>query len=369
MGGNISGVRGNYFLVDARRDVKLEEKCGGRRGKGVELENFLYLCRLNMKDFLGSNSCKIGLSPMDDVTDAPFREMCKEMGADVLYTEFVSAEGLNHDAMKSKRKMRFEEWERPIGVQIFGADEAELVKCLTAVESVEPDFVDINWGCPVRKVAGKGAGSGMLRDVEKLVRITESIVRHAKVPVTVKTRIGYDAESVCIGPLVRELQAVGVAMVAIHGRTKTQMYGGEANWEAIGAVKADREVRIPIYGNGDIVEAREVKAVREKWGVDGVLIGRGAIGNPWIFEQSKRVMAGKEERVIEVAERVEVCRRHIRRAVEFYGEHTGLIVMKRHYGGYFKGLHNFKQFKALLMNGKCLEETERVMGMIEEYYK
>ena len=195
---------------------------------------------------------------MDDVTDYPFRALCKEFGADVLYTEFISAEGINHDAYKSHRKMLFSDEMRPVGVQIFGADEEELLRCLAAVEQVEPDFIDLNWGCPVRKVTTKGAGSGMLKDIPKLLHITESIVRHAHRPVTVKTRIGYDFDNICILALARQLQAVGVAMLAIPGRTKSQMYSGNADWNVIGEVKKDAQIHIPIYGNGDVKEPEQV---------------------------------------------------------------------------------------------------------------
>ncbi|MBO4751197.1 MAG: tRNA-dihydrouridine synthase [Bacteroidales bacterium] len=314
-----------------------------------------------------SNSCILGLSPMDDVTDFPFRALCKEFGADVLYTEFISAEGINHDAFKSHRKMHFTDSMRPIGVQIFGADEGELLKCLAAVEQVEPDFIDLNWGCPVRKVATKGAGSGMLKDIPKLLHITESIVNHAHRPVTVKTRIGYDFDNICISSLARQLQDVGIAMLAIHGRTKSQMYSGSADWNDIGNVKNDTQIRIPIYGNGDVKEPSQVVELKNRYGVDGILIGRAAIGNPWIFEQSKRRLAGLDEREIAVAERVEVCERHIRMSVDFYGERTGLIVMKRHYAAYFKGLPNFKRFRTLLFNESSLDGLLRILNQIKDY--
>ena len=315
-----------------------------------------------------SNSCILGLSPMDDVTDFPFRSLCKEFGADILYTEFIAAEGLNHDAFKSKRKMTISDAQRPVGVQIFGADEKELIKCLESVENVSPDFVDINWGCPVSKVASRGAGSGMLKDIPKLLKITQSVVRHSSVPVTVKTRLGYDDDSRCIATLARQLQDVGIAMLAIHGRTKTQMYRGLADWKAIGEVKNDPQIHIPIYGNGDIVEARQAVEMYNRYGVDGVLIGRGAIGNPWIFEQTKRLMQGLPEREIMVAERVEVCLKHLLASIDFFGEHTGLIVMKRHYAAYFKGLYNFKQFRTLLMEARTMDELMPLFDRISDYY-
>ena len=315
-----------------------------------------------------SNSCILGLSPMDDVTDYPFRALCKEFGADVLYTEFISAEGINHDAFKGKRKMMFSKEMCPIGVQIFGADEEELLKCLDVVEQVDPDFIDLNWGCPVRKVATKGAGSGMLKDIPKLLHITESVVRHSSRPVTVKTRIGYDFDDICIHSLARKLQDVGVVMLAIHGRTKSQMYSGMADWNVIGEVKNDPQIHIPIYGNGDVKEPSQVVELKDRYGVDGILIGRAAIGNPWIFEQSKRRLDGLDERKISVAERVEVCKRHIDISVDFYGERTGLIVMKRHYAAYFKGLPNFKRFRTLLFNESTLENLFGLLDRIKDCY-
>ena len=305
---------------------------------------------------------------MDDVTDFPFRELCKSFRAGLLYTEFISAEGINHDAYKSHRKMTFSDNQRPVAVQIFGADESELLRCLESVCEAHPDFVDINWGCPVRKVASRGAGSGMLKDIPKLLKITQSIVQHSPIPVSVKTRLGYDSESICIDYLVKGLQDIGVAMVAIHGRTKTQMYGGKADWDAIGRVKNNPSVTIPILGNGDITEASQVIEVRKKYGIDGVLIGRGAIGNPWIFEQASRLLHGESERPVTVAERVEVCRRHLAKTVDFYGERTALIVMKRHYSAYFKGLYNFRQFKSLLLNAMDIETVMAALDKVRDFY-
>lgn len=305
---------------------------------------------------------------MDDVTDYPFRALCKEFGADVLYTEFIAAEGINHDAFKGKRKMMFSEGMRPIGVQIFGADEEELLKCLAVVEQVEPDFIDLNWGCPVRKVVAKGAGSGMLKEPDKLLRITEAVVRKSRIPVTVKTRIGYDFDDICIPTLARQLQDIGVAMIAVHGRTRSQMYSGKADWSMIGAVKNDSQIHIPIYGNGDIDTPAKALQAREMYGVDGILIGRAAIGNPWIFEQTKRLMTGQEEREVSVQERAEVCERHLSMSVDFYGERTGLIVMKRHYAAYFKGLPNFKRFRTLLFNETTQNGLVALLEQIKEYY-
>lgn len=305
---------------------------------------------------------------MDDITDMPFRELCKEFGADVLITEFIASEALNRDAEKSLRKMRFSESQRPIGIQIFGADEGELLQCLEVVEEAKPDFIDINWGCPVRKVAGKGAGSGILQNIPKMLRITASMVKHAHLPVTVKTRIGYSADSMMITDFAEALQDTGIAALSIHGRTKTQMYSGTADWSMIGEVKNNPRMHIPIFGNGDITSATQAIDNKRRYGVDGILIGRGAIGNPWIFEQCRRVFNGEEEREVSVGERVEVCRRHLHAAIAFKGEHTAIFEMRKHYGAYFKGLPHFKTFRIPLVNSTNLDEMEEILDKVKAYY-
>ena len=347
---------------------------------------------MNLSPFTSHLSpCLIGLSPMDDITDLPFRQLCKEMGADLLITEFIASEALNRDAEKSFRKMRFTEEQRPIGIQIFGANEDELLRCLDVVEQAQPDFIDINWGCPVRKVAGKGAGSGILQDIPKMLRITSSMVKHAHLPVTVKTRLGYSADSMMITDFCEALQDTGIAALSIHGRNKTQMYSGVADWTMIGAVKNNPRMTIPILGNGDITTAAQVVEYKNRYGVDGILIGRGAIGNPWIFEQFQRALRGEPEREITVKERVDVCRRHLLAAVDFNrtemreksklacsseperegvakGERTAIFEMRKHYGAYFKGLYNFKPFRLALVATPSLEETLAVLESISDHY-
>ena len=310
----------------------------------------------------------IGLSPMDDITDMPFRQLCKEFGADLLVTEFIASEALNRDAEKSFRKMRFTEEQRPIGIQIFGANEDELLRCLDVVEQAQPDFIDINWGCPVRKVAGKGAGSGILQDIPKMLGITASLVKRAHLPVTVKTRLGYNADSMMITDFCEALQDTGIAALSIHGRTKAQMYSGTADWTMIGAVKNNPRMHIPIFGNGDIVTAAQAVENKRRYGVDGILIGRGAIGNPWIFEQCHRVLRGEPEREISVAERVDVCRRHLQMAIDFKGERTAIFEMRKHYGAYFKGLYNFKPYRLALVGTTTLVDTFEVLDRIKEHY-
>ena len=305
---------------------------------------------------------------MDDITDMPFRQLCKEMGADLLVTEFIASEALNRDAEKSLRKMRFTPEQRPIGIQIFGADEEELLQCLEVVEKAEPDFIDINWGCPVRKVAGKGAGSGILQDVPKMLGITASMVQRSHLPVTVKTRLAYSADTMPVTDFAEALQDTGIAALSIHGRTKTQMYSGVADWSMIGEVKNNHRIHIPIFGNGDIVTAAQAVENKRRYGVDGILIGRGAIGNPWIFEQCQRAFAGLPEREITVAERVEVCRRHLQMAIDFKGDRTAIFEMRKHYGSYFKGLYNFKPFRLALVNTTSATETFALLDRIKEHY-
>lgn len=321
-----------------------------------------------MLPFLPKKDCIIGLSPMDDITDMPFRQICKEMGADLLITEFIASEALNRDAEKSFRKMRFTEEQRPIGIQVFGADENELLHCLEIVEKSRPDFIDINWGCPVRKVAGKGAGSGILQDIPKMLRITASMVKHTHLPVTVKTRLGYSADSMMITDFAEALQDTGIAALNIHGRTKNQMYSGSADWTMIGQVKNNPRIHIPIFGNGDITTATQAVDSKRRYGVDGILIGRGAIGNPWIFEQCRLAFAGLPEWEINVAERVDVCRRHLIAAAEFKGERTAVFEMRKHYGAYFKGIYNFKPFRLALVATLNVNDTLAVLDRITEHY-
>lgn len=322
-----------------------------------------------MKLSLPDKECIVGLSPMDDITDLPFRQLCKEFGADLLITEFIASEALNRDAEKSLRKMRFTPEQRPLGIQIFGADEEELLRCLEVVEQAEPDFIDINWGCPVRKVAGRGAGSGILQDVPKMLRITASIVKKAHLPVTVKTRLAYGADSMMVKDFAEALQDCGIAALSIHGRTKNQMYSGSADWRPIAEVKSNPRIHIPIFGNGDITTAAQAVESKRCYGVDGILIGRAAIGNPWIFEQCQRLFHGEQEREVTVAERVEVCRRHLQMAIEFKGERTAIFEMRKHYGNYFRGLYNFKPFRLALVATPTAEATFEVLNRIQEHYQ
>ncbi len=308
------------------------------------------------------------LSPMDDVTDLPFRQLCKRFGADALITEFIASEALNREAEKSRRKMLFTPEQHPIGIQVFGADEDSLLRCIDIVAAENPDFIDINWGCPVRKVAGKGAGSGMLNDIPKLVKITAALVKRSPLPVTVKTRLGFDESHKPIVTLAEQLQDVGVAALSIHGRTKSQMYKGEADWSLIAETKANPRLHIPVFGNGDITTPQQAVDAQRRYGVDGVLIGRAAIGNPWIFEQAHRLMEGQPLREVSVAERVAVCKEHLQAAIDFKGEHTAMFEMRKHYGGYFYGLPNFKQFRIPLVTLSSYQELLPLFDRIVAYY-
>ena len=306
---------------------------------------------------------------MDDVTDHPFRRLCRRMGADMVISEFIASEALIRDAEKSRRKMVFADEEHPVGIQVFGNEEESMLRCVDVVAEVRPDFIDINWGCPVRKVAGKGAGSGMLKDIPKLLRITAALVKHSPLPVTVKTRLGYDDTNKPIVTLAEQLQDIGVAALSIHGRTKSQMYRGEADWTLIGEVKANPRMHIPVFGNGDITTAEQAVETRRRYGVDGILIGRGAIGNPWIFSQTKALLRGEQPELPTVAERVAVCRQHLLDVVAFKGERQAIFEMRKHYGAYFHSLHNFKQFRIPMVSVTTLDEMLPIFEQISEYYE
>lgn len=309
------------------------------------------------------------LSPMDDVTDLPFRQLCKRHGADVLISEFIASEALIRDAEKSRRKMLFDDMERPIGIQVFGNEEEAMLGCIDVVADAHPDFIDINWGCPVRKVAGRGSGSGMLKDIPKLLKITAALVKRSPLPVTVKTRLGYDDSDKPIVTLAEQLQDIGVAAVSIHGRTKSQMYRGEADWTLIAETKANPRLHIPIFGNGDITTPEKAVEARQHYGVDGILIGRATIGNPWIFEQTKALMQGHPLPSPTVEERVEVCRQHLLAAVDFKGERQAIFEMRKHYGSYFRGLYDFKRFRIPLVGVTTLPEVLDVLNQINSNYK
>ncbi len=309
------------------------------------------------------------LAPMEDVTDQSFRLICREQGADLVYTEFVSADALIRSIERSLQKMAIAPGERPAAIQIYGRDVDSMVEAARIAATAKPEFIDINWGCPVKKIAGKGSGAGMLRNIPLMLEITSAVVKAVDLPVTVKTRLGWDHNSKIIVELAEQLQDCGIAALTIHGRTRSQIYTGEADWTLIGEVKNNPRMHIPIFGNGDIVTPQQAVEAKQKYGVDGILIGRGAIGNPWIFEQTQRLLRGVTERPITVQERVDICRRHLIAAVEFKGEHTAMFEMRKHYGGYFKGLYDFKQFRIPLVNTTTLEEAEVILDKIALHYQ
>ena len=306
------------------------------------------------------------LAPMEDVSDPPFRYVCKMFGADLVYSEFISADGLIRDSVKSIKKLDFEAFERPFGVQIFGNAVEPMVEAARYAETAHPDLIDINFGCPVKKVASKGAGSGIMNDIPKMVAITEAVVKAVKIPVTVKTRLGYDEAHKEIVDIAERLQDVGIAALTIHGRLRTTKYSEPADWTLIGAVKNNPRMRIPIIGNGDVVDGPSAKYYKDTFGVDGLMIGRATYGNPWIFQQIRHYLeTGEEEPVPDLKERIRIAKIHLERSVAWKGEHIAVMEIRKHWGSYFKGLPNFKPYKIKLMEAKTATEVEDILQEIE----
>lgn len=302
------------------------------------------------------------LAPMEDVSDPPFRYVCKQYGADLMYTEFISSEGLIRDAIKSRKKLDIFDYERPIGIQIFGGDEEAMALSAKIVDATNPDLVDINFGCPVKKVVCKGAGAGVLKDVDLMVRLTKAVVRSTNLPVTVKTRLGWDESMINIMEVAERLQDVGVQALTIHGRTRAQMYKGEANWKYIAEVKNNPRIRIPVFGNGDINSPEKALEYRNRYGIDGIMIGRAAIGYPWIFNEIKHFFrTGRHLPQPTIENRVEVCRTHLLKSVEWKGEKLGVLEMRNHYANYFKGIPNFKETRTQLVTRNSLEGVLEVL--------
>ncbi len=293
------------------------------------------------------------LAPMEDVSDPPFRVLCKEQGADMMYTEFISTEGLIRNAEKSLKKLEFFEEERPLGIQIFGADIEVMTGCVEIIQEANPDLIDINFGCPVKKVVCKDAGAGILKDIPRMVKLTSEIVKSSKLPVTVKTRLGWDDNSRNIVEVAERLQDVGIAALTIHGRTREQMYKGSADWTLIGEVKNNSRINIPIFGNGDVDGPQKALEMKNRYGVDGVMIGRASIGHPWIFREIRHFLeTGEELAAPTIEERVSVCRAHLEKSIAWKGEVLGVLEMRRHYTNYFKGLPNVKHYRNLLVTEK-----------------
>ena len=286
------------------------------------------------------------LAPMEDVSDPPFRALCKENGADVVYTEFISSEGLIRDAAKSVIKLDIYEKERPVGIQIFGAEMDSMLQAIDIVEKSNPDIIDINFGCPVKKVVCKNAGAGILRDIPLMVKLTEAMVKRTNLPVTVKTRLGWDSDSIKIVEVAERLQDVGIKAISIHGRTRVQMYKGSADWKPIAAVKNNPRMHIPVFGNGDVDSPEAAVRMRDDFGLDGAMIGRASIGNPWFFNQVKHYFnTGKHLPSPSMEERVEAARRHLQMAIDWKGEKLGVFETRRHYTNYFKGIPHFKEYR------------------------
>jgi nifR3 family TIM-barrel protein len=309
------------------------------------------------------------LAPMEDVSDPPFRAVCKAQGADLMYTEFVSSEGLIRDAAKSRQKLDIFEYERPIGIQLFGSDIEHMRQSAEIASHVNPDLIDINYGCPVKNVACRGAGAALLQDIPRMVKMTEAVVRATHLPVTVKTRLGWDDNTRNVVEVAERLQDVGIAALTVHGRTRVQMYKGEADWELIGRIKENPRMRIPVFGNGDVDSPERAVAWKKRYGVDGIMIGRAAIGNPWIFNAIKAyIETGQLPEPPTISERVAVVLSHLEFSIRWKGDRTGVFEMRRHYANYFRGLPDFKPFRQRLVSLIDAGEIRDTLKEIEEAY-
>ncbi len=309
------------------------------------------------------------LAPMEDVSDPPFRALCKENGADVVYTEFISSEGLIRDAAKSVMKLDIYEKERPVGIQIFGASLDSMLKTVEIVEKSNPDIIDINFGCPVKKVVSKGAGAGILKDIDLMVSLTKAIVEHTNLPVTVKTRLGWDHDSIRIVEVAERLQDVGCAAISIHGRTRAQMYKGDADWAPIAEVKNNQRMHIPVFGNGDITSPEKAMEMRDKFGLDGAMIGRAAIGYPWFFNEIKHYFkTGEYLAKPTIVQRAEMARRHLQMAIDWKGPILGVFETRRHYTNYFKGIPHFKEYRMKMVTSNDPKDVFAAFDEVESKF-
>ena len=307
------------------------------------------------------------LAPMEDVSDPPFRALCKENGADVVYTEFISSEGLIRDAAKSVQKLDIYEKERPVGIQIFGANLDSMLRSVEIVEASKPDIIDINFGCPVKKVVSKGAGAGILKDIPLMVKLTEEMAKRTHLPLTIKTRLGWDHDSIKIVEVAERLQDAGAKAISIHGRTRAQMYKGDADWAPIAAVKNNPRMHIPIFGNGDVHSPERAIEMRDRYGLDGAMIGRASIGNPWFFNQVKHfIKTGEHVSPPTLKERVAVARRHLEMAIDWKGEILGVLETRRHYTSYFKGIPNFKPYRTAMVTS---DDANNVFAVFDRVLK
>jgi tRNA-dihydrouridine synthase B len=309
------------------------------------------------------------LAPMEDVSDPPFRFVCKQSGVDMMYTEFISSEGLIRDAAKSRQKLDIFEYERPIGIQIFGSEISTMREATEIATLAGPDLVDINYGCPVKQVACKGAGSALLQDIVKMVKMTEAVVNATHLPVTVKTRLGWDDNTKNVDEVAERLQDIGIQALTIHGRTRSQMYKGEADWRMIRDIKRNPRIKIPVFGNGDIDSPEKAFAWRKEFEVDGIMIGRAAIGYPWIFREIAHYFnTGEKLAGPTVEERVEVCRTHLDKSIAWKGPKVGIFEMRRHYANYFKGLPDFKNYRMLLVKEDNIEIIHSILDEVADKY-
>ena len=309
------------------------------------------------------------LAPMEDVSDPPFRRLCKLHGADLMYSEFISSEGLIRDAMKSRMKLDIFDYERPVGIQIFGGDEEAMEMSSRIVDAVQPDLVDINFGCPVKKVVCKGAGAGVLKDVDLMVRLTKAVIKGTNLPVTVKTRLGWDENSINIDEVAERLQDIGVQALTVHARTRAQMYKGHSDWSHIQRIKNNPRITMPIFGNGDIDSPEKALEYKNKFGLDGMMIGRAAIGYPWIFNEIKHYFkTGEHLAKPTIADRVEAARNHLTWSMDWKGERVGIVEMRRHYTNYFKGIANFKEHRLQLVTLEKPEDLYKALDEIQEVY-
>lgn len=309
------------------------------------------------------------LAPMEDVSDPPFRRLCKQHGADLMYSEFISSEGLIRDAMKSRMKLDIFDYERPVGIQIFGGDEEAMEMSAKIVDTVQPDLVDINFGCPVKKVVCKGAGAGVLKDVDLMVRLTKAVIKGTSLPVTVKTRLGWDESSINIDEVAERLQDIGVQALTVHARTRAQMYKGHSDWSHIERVKNNPRITMPIFGNGDIDSPQKALEYKNKYGLDGMMIGRAAIGYPWIFDEIKHYFkTGELLPPPDMEARIQAAQNHLTWSMEWKGERVGIVEMRRHYTNYFKGIHNFKEYRQKLVTNDNPEELMKIFDEIRDAY-
>ena len=309
------------------------------------------------------------LAPMEDVSDPPFRALCKENVADVVYTEFISSEGLIRDAAKSVMKLDIYEKERPVGIQIFGANLDSMLRSVEIVEKTNPDIIDINFGCPVKKVVSKGAGAGILKNIDLMVSLTEAMVKHTNLPITVKTRLGWDHDSIKIVEVAERLQDVGCKAISIHGRTRAQMYKGDADWKPIAEVKNNPRMHIPVFGNGDVTTPEKAKEMRDVYGLDGAMIGRASIGYPWFFNEVKHYFKTGEHLVgPTISERTEMARRHLQMAIDWKGEHLGVVETRRHYTNYFKGIPHFKEHRLKMVTSDDPKDVFAAFDVVQETF-